>query len=170
VGKVTRLFHTGVTVSDMDQSLVFYRDGLGLEVEFDRKGGDSPLTKVVLGLPLDHFRVAFLKVPGGNFIELLEYRGLETIPAASRPCDPGGGHVALFVDDLDAVFARLTSLGFHARSGTAGVVTVLTGQSAGAKALYAVDPDGYNVELVQKPAGSTEESWRSQFSPKATAT
>ena len=166
MGNVTGLFHAGVTVSDMERSLAFYRDGLGLEVEFDRIGGDSPQTKVVLGLPLDHFRTVFLRMPGGGFIELLEYHGLETMPAASRPCDPGGGHIALFVDDLDALFARLVSLGFGARSGAAGVVTVASGQSVGAKAAYAIDPDGHNVELVQKPAGSTEESWRQQFSPK----
>ena len=33
---ITGFFHGGVPVRDMDRSLRFYRDGLGLEIEFDR--------------------------------------------------------------------------------------------------------------------------------------
>lgn len=82
-------------------------------------------------------------------MELLEYRGVERLPAASRPCDPGAGHLCLFVDDVAAVFARLSSLGFRARS--RDVVDITAGPNKGARNCYLADPDGYAVELFQRP-------------------
>ena len=70
MGSVIGFFHGGVTVSDMDRSLIFYVDGLGLEIEFDRKL-DGPYLKEVLNLEFDHLRAAYLRIPGGGFVELL---------------------------------------------------------------------------------------------------
>ena len=131
---VTGFFHGGITVSDMERALVFYRDGLGLEQEFD------------------HIRAVYLRIPGGGFVELLEYVGVERMPAASRPCDYGAGHLCLYVDDVTAVHARLVGLGFAARS--SDVVDITAGPNAGARSVYMIDPDGYAVELFQKRPGA----------------
>ena len=147
MGHVTGFFHGGITVDAIDRSLVFYRDGLGLEIEFDRIL-DAPYLKEVLGLEFDVIRAVYLRIPGGGFVELLEYRGIERLPAASRPCDPGAGHLCLFVDDVEAVHRRLGELGFKARA--EGVVEITTGPNVGARSTYIADPDGYYVELFQK--------------------
>lgn len=146
---VTGFFHGGITVSNMDQALVFYRDGLGLEQAFDRVL-DAPYLKIVLGLQFDHVRAVYLHIPGGGFVELLEYVGIERMPAASRPCDFGAGHLCLYVDDVEALYDRLVGLGFSARS--EGVVDVTAGPNQGAHSCYMTDGDGYAVELFQKPA------------------
>lgn len=151
MGNVTGFFHGGITVEEMDRSLIFYRDGLGLEIEFDRIL-DAPYLKEVLGLPFDAIRAVYLKIPGGGFVELLEYRGIERLPAASRPCDPGAGHLCLFVDDVESVHDRLAGLGFDARS--ARVVDITAGPNAGARSAYIADPDGYYIELFQKRPGA----------------
>ncbi|HKZ91925.1 MAG TPA: VOC family protein, partial [Candidatus Limnocylindrales bacterium] len=84
MGSITGFFHGGITVSDMDRSLPFYRDGLGLEIEFDRIL-DGPYLREVLGMQFESLRAVYLRIPGGGFVELLEYRGLERFSAASRP-------------------------------------------------------------------------------------
>ena len=147
---ITGFFHGGITVSDMDASLRFYRDGLGLEQEFDRIL-DAPYLNTVLGLDQDSIRAVYLRIPGGGFVELLEYRGIERLSAASRPCDFGAGHLCLYVDDVEQMHARLVSLGFHARSEQ--VVDITAGPNAGARSCYMADPDGYAVELFQKRPG-----------------
>ena len=147
MGSVTGFFHGGVTVSDMDQSLRFYRDGLGLEVEFD-KILDGPYLPIVLNLEFSFIRAAYLRIPGGGFVELLEYHGIESLPAASRPCDHGAGHLCLYVEGIDEIFAGLTELGYRARS--QHVVDISQGPNKGARSLYMLDPDGYRVELLQK--------------------
>jgi lactoylglutathione lyase len=148
---VTGFFHGGITVRDMDASLVFYRDGLGLEVAWDRIL-DGPYLPVVLGLDFQHIRGVYLHIPGGGFVELLEYVGIERLPAASRPCDYGAGHLCLYVDDVQGVYDRLAALGFRARSD--GVVDITAGPNTGARSCYMTDPDGYAVELFQKKPGA----------------
>jgi catechol 2,3-dioxygenase-like lactoylglutathione lyase family enzyme len=129
VGHVTGFFHGGITVNEIDRSLVFDRDGLGLEIEFDRML-DGPYLREVLGMPFDAIRAVYLRIPGGGFVELLAYRGIERFPAASRPCYPGTGHLCLDVD-IDST----------------------AGPNAGARSAYVADPDGYYVELFQKRPG-----------------
>ncbi len=147
MGSISGIFHGGVTVSDMDRALEFYRDGLGLEIEFD-KDLDGPYLPEVLDLEFSYLRAVYLRIPGGAFVELLEYHGIETLPAASRPCDYGAGHICFYVDDIDAVYGRLVELGFRARSGH--VVDITEGPNQGARSVYMLDPDGYRVELLQK--------------------
>jgi lactoylglutathione lyase len=150
MGSITGFFHGGITVSDMDRSLRFYGDGLGLEEEFDRIL-DAPYLREVLGLEFESIRAVYLRIPGGGFVELLEYRGIERLPAASRPCDFGAGHLCFYVDGIDEVFGRMVGLGYQARS--AGVVDITAGPNAGARSVYLADPDGYPVELFQKRRG-----------------
>lgn len=147
MGSVSGIYHGGITVSDMEASLRFYRDGLGLEVEFD-KIIDGPYLPTVLDLDFDHIRAVYVRVPGGVFIELLEYHGIERLPAASRPCDYGAGHLCLYVEGIDELVERLHASGFRARS--AAPVDITKGPNQGARSIYMLDPDGYRVELFQK--------------------
>jgi lactoylglutathione lyase len=148
VGHITGYFHGGITVSDMERSLRFYRDGLELEMEFDRIL-DAPYLKEVLGLTFDFIRCVYFRLPGGGFVELLEYHGIEQFPAASRPCDFGGGHLALYVDDVQAVYDTLIGMGYHARHDS--ITHITAGPNTGAKSAYVADPDGYYIELFEKP-------------------
>jgi len=147
-GGVTGFFHAGVTVSDMEAALRFYRDGLGLEVAFD---GESAIryARRVWAIDPERVRVVFLRVPGSDsFVELFEFEGIERHPASARPCDHGAGHLCLFVEDLDALHDRLVEQGFRSRSGE--VVTLEEGPHAASKVVYMIDPDGYHVELYEK--------------------
>lgn len=146
---VTGFFHAGVTVSDMDAALRFYRDGLGLEVISDGSASGSTAARI-WALDPGQVRVVFLRVPGSDaVVELFEFSGVERHSASARPVDYGAGHFCLFVDDAEAMLARLTTAGFRSRAGE--VVTIGRGPHTGAKAVYMIDPDGYHVELYQRP-------------------
>lgn len=145
---ITGFFHGGITVKDMESSLKFYRNGLQLEVEFDVINSADYL-RTVVALPSSEIRIVYLRIPNSGFVELLEYRGLERHSASARPCDFGGGHLCLYVDDVDAILSRMQSLGYSARSDSA--VDIVAGPNIGAKVVYLIDPDGYFIELFQKP-------------------
>jgi lactoylglutathione lyase len=146
---VTGFFHGGITVSDMESSLAFYRDALGLDVAFDRIL-DADYLRTVLALPLTAMRAVYLHIPGGGYVELLEYRGLERMPAASRPCDPGAGHLCLYVEGIDELVQRAQAMGYRGRSDAP--VDITSGPNEGARSMYLLDPDGYPIELFQRPA------------------
>ena len=71
---VLQAHHGGITESDMDASLRFYRDGLGLGVTLDAIR-DAPYLHEMLAVPFTALRYVLLKVPGsgaGAIVELLE--------------------------------------------------------------------------------------------------
>jgi len=145
-GQVTGFFHVGLTVGDIEEALRFYGDTLGLELE-SRGERDGAAVAPVLGIEPQRLLFAWLRVPGSEArIEIFEYQGIERFSAAARPCDIGFGHFCLYVDDLDAVYERLVRGGHSARRPP---FTIQSGDHAGAKAVYATSPDGYNIELYQ---------------------
>src|SRR5262249_47867347 len=104
---IVGVHHTSFTVADLDRSLAFFRDRLGLEVVYVREVRDDYFGRIV-GLPGCVVRAALLRLPySSHHLELFEYlvpRG-QTQPA--RPCDPGSSHLSLLVDDLPGFAARL---------------------------------------------------------------
>lgn len=147
MARVTGFFHAGITVRDMDASLRFYRDGLGLAQQFDRLL-DADYLRTVLALDFRAIRAVYLEIPGGGIVELLEYQGVERLSAASRPNDFGAGHLCLYVDDVEEMTAVLRDHGGTPRS--LGTVDITSGPNAGARSIYMLDPDGYAVELFQR--------------------
>jgi catechol 2,3-dioxygenase-like lactoylglutathione lyase family enzyme len=145
------LHHAGVTVSDLDRALTFYRDLLGLEVLVIAERTDETIGQIV-GYPGARIRLAFLGVPGESArVELLQY--LEPTGAANdgETFRPASGHVCFRVDDIDAHYQQLVAAGYTPRS--PGPVLISQGPNAGNRALYVRDPDGNSVELFQLPPG-----------------
>jgi catechol 2,3-dioxygenase-like lactoylglutathione lyase family enzyme len=142
-------WHVGVAVADMETSLRFYRDALGLEVVIDRVAEDDYLRELN-GVPSRAIRIVYLSVPGSEFrVELLEHRGIQRGAKSGRPCDPGVTHMGFYVDDVAAVVTGLLARGYHGRS--QAPVTITGGPYRGARSFIATDPDGMFVELFQKP-------------------
>jgi catechol 2,3-dioxygenase-like lactoylglutathione lyase family enzyme len=145
---IVGFYHGGISVSDLDRSLTFYRDTLGLRVEAQRDATDDYLRQMHQ-LPFSTVRMAFLSVPNSTaIIELLEYQGITKAHPSYIPPDPGTGHVCLLVDDIAEVYRRLRSLGHRARSESP--VEITAGPNRGAFAVYFEDPDGYPVEFIQR--------------------
>jgi catechol 2,3-dioxygenase-like lactoylglutathione lyase family enzyme len=144
-------WHSGLAVEDMDRSLAFYRDALGLEVYIDRIANHDYL-RAVTALDSREVRIVYLRIPNIEYsLELVEHRGIERVPARMRPCDPGSAHICLYVEDVDALHDRLATLGYPSRSGRP--VDITAGPFAGARSCFVHDPDGFLVELFQRPPG-----------------
>jgi diaminopimelate decarboxylase len=149
-GATARLDHAGVTVGNLERSLGFYRDLIGLRVR--AIGEDDALALAELtGVAGARLRWADLDAGGGRVVELLEYLHPEAPPAPAAPNAPGSAHVALAVADLDGVHERLRAAGVRVRS-TRPVTLEDAGEWSGVTCLYAADPDGLTVELLERPA------------------
>jgi catechol 2,3-dioxygenase-like lactoylglutathione lyase family enzyme len=144
--------HTGFTVANIDRSLAFWQDVLGFELSH-RAHHTGDLASKVTGVPGAEISIAVLKAPGHR-IELLEYHApADRKRADPRPCDVGSVHVALIVDNLDAVLSTIAASGWSA----AGQPQILkTGPNAGRRIVYVRDPDGTTIELMQPPSDKVE--------------
>ena len=147
--------HTGFTVSDLDRSLAFYRDQLGLEVIAQQEKQGGYLGEVV-GYPDAHVRMAHLRVPGGkHVVELFEYFAPEGVhPSRIEPRDVGTAHLCFVVDDLPAAYEQLLAAGVD--TFVSPPVLVDTGINTGGYGVYLRDPDGIVVEIFQPPVRAGE--------------
>ena len=98
---VNRVNHTGISVADMERSLTFYRDLLGLELIFDSDVDDVVDLNAVVGMERARGRVAWLRA-GDTMIELWQWDHPQgrPLPEDYRPADKGVTHFALEVDDV----------------------------------------------------------------------
>lgn len=127
---ITGLAHACFTVSDLEQSLHFYRDGLGLKEAFDFRNDEG------------HRFGIYLYLGERNFIELFE--GQLDAPAEKQSYR----HICLEVDDIEATVATLRARGIE-------VSPIKMGKDHSYQA-WITDPDGNRIELHHY----TPESWQ----------
>jgi lactoylglutathione lyase len=127
--RVKKLLHTRMRVTDMDQTINFYTNVLGLEV-LERKV--SPRGS----------HLAFLKVP--NSEELIELCSFPSSGPVTVQEDLV--HLAFQVESLDETIASLNAEGVKVTDGP-------TQTSSGSRFIFIDAPDGYEVELIERPPG-----------------
>lgn len=143
---IMRPHHTGLTVRDLQRSLEFYRDVLGFEEVFGWNPR-APYIGELVGYPTVDLHATILRLPGSDvYLELLEYRNVETEHVATANANPGTAHIAFFVEDLDELYQSLKEQGVASVSPP---VTPTIGPNKDGRAVYMIDPDGFRVELIE---------------------
>jgi glyoxylase I family protein len=145
---VAHVHHSAVYARDVDASLRFYRDGLGLQVLMDHEfDGDWP---TLFDAPGDRLRSVFLgdpNSPDAGIVELVAFAEDVTRDGgdAPRPAPPRPGFFLLsFFVDVDATLSRLASVGLD---GPARRIRV-PAPGGDVEMATVRDPDGVLVELV----------------------
>lgn len=147
---MTNLHHSAIHTGDVDRSLRFYRDGIGLEVLMDREfDGDW---QTLFGAPADRLRSVFLGDPGSpdaGIVELVAFAGAGAGPQPSSGPPERGFFLLSFFVDVDATLASLADLGFDAPARRISV----PGPDGEVEMATVRDPDGVLVELIGIPPG-----------------
>jgi lactoylglutathione lyase len=127
MGKVKKLLHTRYRVNDLEKTVKFYRDVLGLTEESRHK---SPRGS----------ELVFMKAPESE--ELIE---LCYFPSSGPvQVQPDLTHLAFEVDDLEAFARELEKKGVKLSDGP-------TKSSTGSVLAFVDAPEGYEIELIQRP-------------------
>ena len=135
MAKVLRIDHIAVLVDDMDKTLSFWREALGIELSHVE---DVPAEKsMVAFLPLSGSEIELVKptTDDSGLARYLEKRG------------PGMHHICLEVDDIEGMLARLKEAGVQLIN-----ETPLAG--SGGKRYAFIHPksaNGVMVELYELP-------------------
>jgi lactoylglutathione lyase len=126
MNKVTKLLHTRYRVSDLERTVRFYKDVLGLE---ELRRHKSPRGS----------ELVFLKAPQSD--EQIE---LCCFPASGPvQVQPDLTHLAFEVDNLDDFGRHLAKQGLKFSDGP-------TASSTGAVFAFIDAPEGYEIELIQR--------------------
>lgn len=143
-----RIHHIGITVVDVERAARFYTEGLGCDVVVRQTSAAAYLG--MTGYPGVEIAAVLVRLPEDNVhIELQEYR--HVAPGPPRPpgtAPAGSSHVCLAVDDLAATLDRAERFGGRR---VTDPVEIDSGINTGARGVYLRDPDGYTLELFQRP-------------------
>jgi glyoxylase I family protein len=129
--RILHFDHAGITVGDLERSVGFYRDTLGMP-EIER-------TTLANGTTL-----VFLQMGDAGLVELIHRPG--GVSGRHRADPPAVAHVCLHVDDLDAWLTRLASRNVPLTSGP----SALQFPSGRVRLAFFADPDGIPVELYER--------------------
>lgn len=145
--RIVGAWHTGFTVTDLDQSLKFYQDLLGLELVW-RRICDAEYLGELVGYPGVVMHQALLAIPGTDHtIELNDYQNVDRVPIINpEHANPGTAHLCLLVEDLMALYEKMLEAGVEIVSEP---VSPTEGPNVGNLVVYVIDPDRLRIELVQ---------------------
>jgi catechol 2,3-dioxygenase-like lactoylglutathione lyase family enzyme len=150
-----KMNHVGISVSDIERTIAFYRDMFGMEQScevFPFGGSDFSAVMRLKGA-----RGRMCMISGGDVsLELFEFANpVPRSKSADYPvADHGYSHFAFAVEDIESVYARLIAAGVTIHC----PVTTFAG---GMKAIYARDPDGNVFELLERVAAPPERTQHS---------
>ena len=145
-GTFDGISHFGIQVADIDRSVRFYDDLLGLEL-VTRWVRDQEYIQELVGYPGVELHVAVFRLPcSDSFLEILEYRNVERHAVDPATANPGTAHFCLYVKNLDELYARLLAEGV---SFVSPIKSPDVGPNRGGKAVYMIDPDGIRIELLE---------------------
>ena len=144
---ITSIRHAAFVVRDLQISLKFYSDILGLKV-YRRFIEEGDFIDNLTGIKSVKLEWVKLIIPKGGLIELLQYH---SHPDPDTPCSLGRSssnrlgcsHIALTVNDLSNLHKKIISNGFSCKS------EPLIAPGGKAKILYCHDPDGAILELIE---------------------
>lgn len=145
---ISSIRHIGIVVRDLDESLKFYQDTLGLSVYRRHEDKADKFMDKLVGI--DNVRLEWVKlaIPKGGLIELLQYhshpdqdvfKDRTMFPANKLGCS----HISLTVDDLSLLYDKLIKNGYTCNS------EPLLSPDGKVKILYCHDPDGTILELIE---------------------
>ncbi|CAO3433476.1 VOC family protein [Azospirillum endophyticum] len=150
----------GITVSDMDRALAFYRGILTFEPESDTEVAGDAYERLT-GVFAARIRIVRLRL-GSEAVELIQYLAPEgrPIPADSRSNDRWFQHIAIVTGDMDAAYARLRAARVRHASTGPQTLPAWNPSAGGIRAFYFKDPDGNPLEILQFPSDKGDPRWQ----------
>jgi catechol 2,3-dioxygenase-like lactoylglutathione lyase family enzyme len=141
---MVRLRHIGIVVRDLDKSVQFYKDLLGLVV-FNEMLEDGKYVEDLVGIKDASIKWAKLKAKDGTVFELLEYKNSEYKDRDNYPANRlGCSHVAISVKNIEAIYEKLQSYECKCNS------KPLFSPDGKVKVMYCHDLDGTILEIVEE--------------------
>jgi len=144
---INSIHHTSFTVSDMDQSIAFYRDLLDMKLEWDSKEAgfsfEGPVHEQVTQCPGTKARIAFMTL-GDAMLELVEYTPPGKPLVDNKAGDTGSAHLCFRTDDINELYEKLSANGVELHCSPQN--------NERAWVFYFRDPDGIILEATQPHA------------------
>jgi catechol 2,3-dioxygenase-like lactoylglutathione lyase family enzyme len=140
---MAELFHVGLTVKNLERSLAFYRDVVGMkEHEWRMMNAKSKEFDTLTNNPGAELKVAHLTL-GSFMLQLIEYVAGGGATLDLHHNNVGSPHLCIYVPDVEAKYGELQ------RRGDVVITSGLVQIAPKMRSFYTEDPDGVPVEFLQ---------------------
>ena len=150
IATASAVHHIGMSVASIDDALAFWEGFLGVPALW-RERINRPYLSKIIGIPGVSIKGAFVELPGGVILELLDYEAPEKRGNPETTANPGNIHLCLAVEDAGFAWKHAVDCGAKPVS-REGPIEVDGGPNAGARVAYLRIHDGITLELFQRPA------------------
>lgn len=143
--------HVGVNVPDLGAAIAFFTDVLGAELLFEAgpfQDLEGEWMAEQLGVhPRAILHLAMMRLGPTLNVELMQYHVPGNSPQPVTFADPGAGHLAIYVDDIEKAVAYLAK---QPGVSVLGQITKLEGElpNAGTSLIFVSTPIGILLELI----------------------
>ncbi len=150
IATATAVHHVGMSVASIDDALAFWERFLTAPALW-RELLNRPYLARIIGNPGVSIKGAFVELPGGVILELLDYEAPEKRGNPEATANPGNVHLCLAVEDAHSAWKHAVDCGAKPVS-REGPVLVDAGPNTGARVAYLRIHDGITLELFQPPS------------------
>lgn len=144
--QVCEVAEIGLTVANLDQEVLFFKDVLG----FEEVGGNTNIRSATLRLGAERISLTTPMTPG------------RAIPTDSRSFDHWFQHIAIVVSDMDKAYAELRRHNVKHVSTGPQTLPAWNKDAGGIKAFYFRDPEDHVLEIIWFPPGKGDPKWQTQ--------
>jgi len=135
--------HIGISVTDLEKSLIFYKDILGFKIQRVMNESGEFIDKILSNSNVNVRTVKLTVNDGITLIELLEFKNPKPAINNTNIENIGASHVAFTVSEIDKFYEELASKGIKFKS------KPQISPDGYAKVAFCKDPDGMLIELVE---------------------
>lgn len=143
---MSSLYHVGLTVTDLEKSIIFYRDVVGMKEEYYSEIASNSFDELIANSGVQ-IRFCYLTLESFR-LQLIEYvSGSDTNALALQHNKAGNPHLSIWVEDVAAKYEEVAS-----RNDVTITSRIVTQEykDIGARTFYVTDPDGVQVEFSEK--------------------
>ncbi len=141
---VKSFLHVGVGVKDLEESVRFYTEVMGMDIEYRAHNEGEKISRIV-GVEDAYIDVCML-IKNDIRVELLAYKSANPDKHPSPMPQDGIGilHLAFLVDDVDKEYERIKALGYEFNA------PPMVARENGPKITYFRGPDNVIIEIFEK--------------------
>ncbi|MFC1909064.1 VOC family protein [Chloroflexota bacterium] len=142
--------HSSFTISNLEDTIHFFCDLLGLEATPIREVKGEFIEKITQ-MPGASLRISMVNTPDNSIIEFIEYVSPKGDRIDLKTCNIGTAHVAFVVDDMQKMYDDLSAKGVQFNHPP---LWVENDPARGRGICYLKGPDGITLEFIQLPKGT----------------
>jgi len=145
---INSLYHYGYSVVDLEKTIEIFKNELGLN-KISKREISLPYVSDLVAKSGARAKIAFIELPDGKFIEILEWENSQNRNHQIKIFDVGAQHICLNVTNINFWWNKIKDSS-NIETVSTSIVEVETGPNAGARVFFARIFENLFIEFFER--------------------